>query len=75
MSEVLKKLIEKYKEREKVGKGKYGVTMDRTDLEIKDWLIHLQEELMDASLYVTKIIEMFHVEQNNENEVQSNTQD
>ena len=39
------------------GKAKYGVTMERDDLTIEQWLIHLQEELMDASIYVQRLIE------------------
>ncbi len=30
----------------------YGVTTERTDLTIKDWLLHLQEELLDATVYI-----------------------
>jgi len=38
-------------ERSKVGLAKYGVTTERTDLDTKAWLKHLQEELMDAAVY------------------------
>jgi hypothetical protein len=38
-----------------VGKEKYGTTLDRNDLKPLEWLIHLQEELMDATLYVEKL--------------------
>jgi hypothetical protein len=34
---------------------KYNTTLDRTDLSTLDWLTHLQEELMDAVLYVEKL--------------------
>ena len=34
---------------------KYGVTTDRTDLNTLDWLQHLQEELLDAAIYIEKI--------------------
>lgn len=43
-------------ERSKVGFKKYGVTTERTDLELVDWLRHLQEELLDASVYVEAAI-------------------
>ena len=43
--------------RAKVGKAKYGVTMERTDLDIVEWLTHLQEELMDAAVYVERLIQ------------------
>lgn len=39
-------------ERSRVGLAKYGVTTERTDLELADWLRHLQEELLDAAVYI-----------------------
>ena len=40
------------------GECKYLVTMEREDLNMLEWLTHLQEELMDATVYVQKLIEM-----------------
>jgi len=48
-------VIEAYKERSKVGIEKYGKTMEREDLSALDWLQHLQEELMDATLYIESL--------------------
>jgi len=31
--------------------------MERDDLTTKEWLVHLQEELMDAVVYLEKVIE------------------
>lgn len=39
------------------GLAKYGVTVERHDLSIVDWLRHLQEELLDAAVYVERIID------------------
>ena len=39
-------------QRAEVGFKKYGVTTERTDLELVDWLKHLQEELLDAAVYI-----------------------
>lgn len=39
-------------ERSAVGLAKYGVTTERGDLSHADWLKHLQEELMDATVYI-----------------------
>ena len=47
VSEVTRQLIE----RDKRGREKYGVTLDRTDLSLSDWLQHMAEELMDAAGY------------------------
>jgi hypothetical protein len=53
---IVESLIKKYKERSEVGIKKYGTTLDREDLNTIDWLKHLQEELMDASLYIEKLL-------------------
>jgi len=52
---IVTSVIEKYLERSKVGREKYGTTLDREDLDKIQWLVHLQEELMDATLYIEKI--------------------
>jgi len=54
---IVKKVVDKYEERSAVGIKKYGTTLDRNDLELKEWILHLQEELMDATLYLEKILE------------------
>ena len=41
--------------RSEIGLTKYGVTTERTDLSTLDWLTHLQEELMDATIYIERI--------------------
>ena len=58
MSEIEDKVCEKIQQRAEVGKSKYGVTMERSDLNLVEWLTHLQEELMDAAVYLQKLIEM-----------------
>jgi len=54
---IVESVIEQFKERSNVGINKYGVTLDRDDLNALEWLQHLQEELMDATLYVQKLKE------------------
>ena len=49
------KVLSKYYERSQLGIQKYGRTLDRDDLNLTDWLNHLQEELMDATLYIEKL--------------------
>tara|TARA_R110000772_G_C12940922_1_gene400944 strand:+ start:65 stop:409 length:345 start_codon:yes stop_codon:yes gene_type:complete len=46
---------EKFEERSQTGIKKYNTTLEREDLNLLDWLTHLQEELMDATLYVEKL--------------------
>ncbi|HEX8586199.1 MAG TPA: hypothetical protein VF680_17535 [Allosphingosinicella sp.] len=46
----------KLHERSAVGFAKYGVTTERKDLTRLQWLQHLQEELMDAAVYIEAFI-------------------
>lgn len=57
MDKYVEQVIEKYKQRSETGIKKYGTTLERKDLNLLDWLNHLQEELMDASLYVERLKE------------------
>ena len=52
---IVESVITQFKARSERGIDKYGVTLDRTDLSTLEWLIHLQEELMDATLYIERI--------------------
>lgn len=52
---IVLKVLSKYYERSQLGIQKYGRTLDRDDLSLIDWLNHLQEELMDATLYIEKL--------------------
>jgi hypothetical protein len=36
------------------GLEKYGVTCERSDLDLHQWMTHLQEELMDAAVYIER---------------------
>ena len=53
------------REREKRGMSKYGVNTERNDLSTLEWLQHLQEELMDACVYVEKLKGEIKDENNN----------
>jgi len=46
---------EKFEQRSQTGIKKYNTTLEREDLNFLDWLNHLQEELMDATLYIEKL--------------------
>ena len=52
---IVNAIILKFIDRSEMGYKKYGVTLDRTDLSLKDWIRHAQEELMDGILYLEKI--------------------
>lgn len=42
-------------QRMSTGYTKYGVTTERTDIDLMGWLQHLQEELLDAAVYVERL--------------------
>lgn len=48
-------VILQYLERSNKGFAKYGTTTERTDIDLLGWLQHLQEELMDATVYIERI--------------------
>lgn len=52
---VVNSIINKFINRSEVGIKKYGVTLDRDDLEVDEWINHAQEEHMDAILYLEKL--------------------
>jgi hypothetical protein len=41
--------------RMETGFTKYGVTTERTDIDLLGWLQHLQEELLDAAVYIERL--------------------
>lgn len=41
--------------RSKVGIEKYNTTLDRTDIDLKGWVTHALEEVLDLSLYLKRI--------------------
>jgi len=52
---IVKEVIQNFEKRSIIGYLKYGTTLDRNDLTYEQWINHLQEELMDACLYLQKI--------------------
>lgn len=52
---IVKSVIKNFEKRSIVGYLKYGTNLDRTDLTELQWINHLQEELMDAVLYLEKL--------------------
>jgi len=52
---VVNTVIQSFILRSNLGFKKYGQTMDRTDLTPQEWANHMQEELMDAILYLERL--------------------
>ena len=55
MSKIEDEVCEEIQARAERGLNKYGVTMEREDLNLHDWLQHLLEELLDAAVYVKRL--------------------
>ena len=55
LDSVVTSIIEQFTARAQMGKAKYGVDLDRTDLELVEWIEHAKQEHMDAILYLEKI--------------------
>jgi hypothetical protein len=57
---MIDKVVEAVREdllrRSKTGIDKYGVTLDRKDLSMKQWLQHAYEECLDQANYLKKCI-------------------
>ena len=58
---VVRRVCQKFVGRSNVGFEKYGVTLQDDPSEMLAWLNHLQEELMDAVLYLQKAKEKYEV--------------
>ena len=52
---IVNTVIKSFINRSEIGQKKYNTTLDRDDLSIHDWINHVQEELMDAILYLEKL--------------------
>lgn len=52
---IVEQVITKYRKRSQLGIKKYGTTLAENELTQEQWLTHLQEELMDAVVYLEKI--------------------
>ena len=52
--QIVLEVIEKYAKRSELGIAKYGTTLETNNKD--NYLKHLQEELMDATLYLQKLM-------------------
>ena len=55
MDKNVENVVKQLRDREEEGLLKYGVNTERKDLTTLEWLQHLQEELMDASVYIERL--------------------
>jgi hypothetical protein len=52
---VVDSIIDQFVSRASFGKTKYGVDLDREDLNVLEWIEHAKQEHMDAILYLEKL--------------------
>jgi len=54
---ILDRVVSRFHARSQAGIDKYGTTLHDNPAGLLEWLNHLQEELMDATLYIERIKE------------------
>lgn len=59
---IVQQVVDKYQQRSDVGIKKYGTTLEGNNKD--NFLNHLLEELMDATLYIQKLIDVIKSEPN-----------
>jgi len=52
---IVQEIKDKFERRSQLGIKKYGTTLERDDLTAEEWVNHLQDELMDAILYLQRL--------------------
>ncbi len=55
MDPIVKTVIDRFQQRSEFGQKKYGTTLEGNNLPFLSWVTHMQEELMDAILYLEKM--------------------
>ncbi len=55
MDPIVQTVIAKFQQRSEFGIKKYGTTLEGNNLPFLSWVTHMQEELMDAILYLEKM--------------------
>ena len=59
---VVERVVDKFVDRSDVGFEKYGVTLEDDPSDMLTWLNHLQEEMMDAVLYLQKAKQQYEAQ-------------
>jgi hypothetical protein len=55
-SDVYKEVITDLISREKMGRAKYGTTVDNANLSEKEWMQHAYEEALDFAIYLKRMM-------------------
>lgn len=65
MSLIENLVCEDIQRRAELGLKKYGVTLERTDIDLRGWLQHAYEEVLDQACYLKRA--MIELENQNDN--------
>ncbi len=57
-SDTYKEVITDLIAREKMGRMKYGVTVDKANLSEQEWLNHAYEEALDFAIYLKRLMKL-----------------
>jgi hypothetical protein len=55
-SDIYKEVITDLISREKMGRAKYGTTVDNANLSEKEWMQHAYEEALDFAIYLKRMM-------------------
>jgi hypothetical protein len=55
-SDIYKEVISDLISREKMGRTKYGTTVDNANLSEKEWMQHAYEEALDFAIYLKRLM-------------------
>jgi hypothetical protein len=55
-SDIYKEVISDLISREKMGRAKYGTTVDNANLSEKEWMQHAYEEALDFAIYLKRLM-------------------
>jgi hypothetical protein len=55
-SDIYKEVISDLISREKMGRAKYGTTVDKANLSEKEWMQHAYEEALDFAIYLKRLM-------------------
>ena len=55
-SDTYKEVITDLIAREKMGRAKYGTTVDKANLSEKEWMQHAYEEALDFAIYLKRLM-------------------
>jgi tRNA A37 threonylcarbamoyladenosine biosynthesis protein TsaE len=51
---IVDSVVRQFSDRSRIGIEKYNTTLAENDLPLVEWLEHLKQELMDATLYIER---------------------